>query len=119
MFCRKEGWSHQGTRASMLFVLSILLLLASGCAAVRISPAALKASTVRTNEAVADLRRWQEAVYLCNLFLNSTNRKTLPPGQLRLTDDGMEFTTANSTLPIRIRCSDWGDVLVWYGMAAQ
>ena len=95
------------------------LLLGSGCAAVRVSPAALKASPQRRSECAAELKRWREAVAICNLFLDSPNRKTLPKGRVRLTEDGMEFVANGVVQPARVRCSDWGDVLVWFDFTAQ
>jgi hypothetical protein len=95
------------------------LLLLCGCAAVPVTPATLVTSTDRPEERDASLKRWREAVNLCNAFLESPYRKTLPPGEIWLTDDGMEFVADGLVRPINIRCTYWGDVLVWFGMAAQ
>lgn len=103
----------------MCLMIGALVMLGSGCAAVRVSPAALKASSERKGECAADLKKWREAVQICNLFLDSPYRKTLPKGQIRLTDQGMEFVADGVVQPTRVRCSDWGDVLVWFDFTAQ
>jgi len=57
---------------------------------------------------------------LCNEFLNSPYRKTLPKGSLRLTEEGTEFVTEKRVVPIRIRCSTSGDLVVRVsGLLAQ
>ena len=99
--------------------LGMVLLLATGCANVRVTPAELKASSARPEERDDDLKRWREAVWLCNAFLNSTNRQTLPKGEIRLQDDGMVFVTTNKEQPVNIRCTTWGDMLVWFDFTAQ
>jgi len=73
----------------------------------------------RTDERDSDLKRWTEAVWLCNEFLNSPERRSLPAGHVDFTDGGMQFVSESIHLPISIRCTKWGDVLIPFHMAAQ
>lgn len=104
-------------RLSLITAAALLLL--SGCASVPITPATLAASTDRPEERDDALKRWREAVNLCNAFLESPYRQTLPKGEIWLTDDGMEFVADGVVRPVNVRCTRWGDVLVWFDMAAQ
>ena len=95
--------------------LLLLLLLLAGCASVRVTPAKLAASAVQgaqQSEALSDLARWQKAVGLCNAFLDSPYRRTLPKGRVRLTPEGMEFVLGRTNLPVRVKCTRGGDLVV-------
>src|SRR4051812_18817848 len=70
-------------KPSLRFFL-VLVLGFGGCAVVPVTPRRLEAVTTRREEAEADLKRWREAVALCNAFLVSPERKTLPEGKVIL-----------------------------------
>ncbi len=93
--------------------------LSSGCATVPITPARVAAAPVATELRDGCLSRWREAVQLSNAFLASPYRKTLPAGELRLSDDGMEFVVGTNALPVRVRCTTWGDIVVASEFVAQ
>ena len=95
------------------------VVITCGCASVKITPTSVLAVSGRTQERDASLERWREAVRLCNAFLQSPHRVTLPGGALRLKDDAMEFVTGDTVLPVRIKCTTWGDWVVRTSMAAQ
>jgi hypothetical protein len=108
---RARDAANQGRAAALLLV----FLLLAGCASVRVTPAKLAASALQStnhSEALSDLARWQEAVGLCNAFLDSPYRQTLPKGRLRLTPEGMEFVTDGRVLPVRVNCTRGGDLVV-------
>ncbi|HZP61110.1 MAG TPA: hypothetical protein VFB27_12370 [Opitutaceae bacterium] len=108
----------QRPRRTLLLVL-FPLLLSAGCASVPITQKNLAALPARTDERDADLKRWTEAVWLCNAFLSSPERATLPPGRIDFSEQGMEFVSDSGRLPIRVRCTTWGDLLIPCHMAAQ
>ena len=56
---------------------------------------------------------------IANDFLHSDFRKTLPNGTLFLGDDGIVFSTSGDVVPLKIKCSFAGDILIPFGMAAQ
>ncbi len=62
---------------------------------------------------------WKEAVSISNEFLASEYRKTLPQGEISLDENGMVFVSDRVRLPIRIRCSSSGDLLIPFKMVAQ
>ena len=100
----------------------IALLAASllpGCASVPLTRDQVMLYATADNHGEESLRRWQEAVSICNGFLHSSFRKTLPSGEIRFTDDGMEFVSPPSVQPCRVRCTTWGDLLVHFGYSAQ
>lgn len=100
-----------------LFVVAVASLVwLPGCTSVTITPQKLAARPAGQG---TELQRWNEAVWICNEFLGSDSRQTLPPGRLRLVDDGMEFVGADFSLPCRVRCTTWGGVLVQFKMIAQ
>jgi hypothetical protein len=103
----------------IIFLLGCAAMLTSGCVSVSLTPARLAALPQRHDEATRDLDRWREAVALCNEFLASPARKTLPPGRINFSEAGMEFVTGEVHLPIRVRCTMWGDWLIPFKMAAQ
>jgi len=105
-------------RAIFVFLVGLAPFL-TGCVSVPISPALLRTAQAQYPESPDALSRWEKAVERGNAFLRSPYRKTLPEGQLRLTTDGMEFVTAKATLPIRIRCTRFGDFTVACGFSAQ
>ncbi len=73
----------------------------------------------RSEEGEQAVARWQEAVVICNDFLESDFRKTLPKGEIVWTDRGMSFVSGEKTVPIVIRCCAAGDLLIPFKMAAQ
>jgi hypothetical protein len=97
----------------------VLAVAFSGCTSVSITPQTIATAHVDPAERDHDLKAWKEAVWLCNAFLASSYRKTLPFGHVQLTDGGVEFTGDHFVQPCRIRCTLWGDVLVAFGMRAQ
>ena len=103
----------------MCWLLTVLAALLSGCASVSITLKSVASVPFRAGERDQALDRWREAVWLCNAFLTSSNRTALPEGKLRFTEDGMEFVTADEMLPVQIRCTAWGDLLVGSKFTAQ
>lgn len=91
----------------------------SGCASVSVSPRSINQITARPDERAAMLKTWNEAVWICNEFLGSEHRKTLPAGKIVLEDEEMAFLTDGVRIPIRIRCSAAGDLLIPFKMIAQ
>ena len=100
-------------------LLAILIVGFSGCVSVRVTPESIKAVATRTEERADALKRWNEAVRICNEFLNSSHRKTLPKGEILLAEDGMTFVSNGTRLPIHVRCCAAGDLLIPFKMVAQ
>lgn len=101
---------------------ALLLVVASACRAVVISPTALRAAELSAAERSQALELWQAAVERANEFLDSPFRRTLPAGEIVLEDAGMRFVERESgreLQPLEVVCSDWGDLLVLCGFAAQ
>ncbi len=99
-----------------------LLLVAPACRAPIVSPAALRAAELPERERRQALELWQAAVERANEFLDSPFRRTLPPGEIALGDEGMRFVereNGREIQPLEVVCSDWGDLLVLCGFAAQ
>lgn len=94
-------------------------LSVSGCVSASITPASVAAIPGRAEERAADLKTWNDAVSLCNAFLDSPERKTLPPGRVDFGEDGMTFVSGDVRLPMRVRCTTFGDLLIPFKMAAQ
>jgi hypothetical protein len=103
----------------LLLVAGIAGAMFSGCSSVPITPGSLGANHDRIEERNSALQRWQEAIGLCNAFLSSSYRSTLPQGELQLTDDGMVYVTGHTLFPIRVRCTRWGDLVVRTSYTAQ
>ena len=103
----------------LVFVAGVTVAIFSGCSSVPVTPGNLAAIRVRTEERDNALKRWDEAVRLCNAFLASPYRSTLPEGTLQLTDEGMVFVTGDAVLPVRVRCTRWGDLVVATSYTAQ
>lgn len=91
----------------------------SGCASVRVTPNSIREIRERSEESAEILKTWEEAVSISNEFLASEYRKTLPQGEISLDGNGMAFVTDRARLPIHIRCSSLGDLLIPFKMAAQ
>ena len=106
-------------RRGLLYLPALLAMLCSGCASVSITPKDLAGGKDRMAERHSDLKRWTNAVSLCNAFLNSPERKTLPSGRIYLRDEGMEFVSDTNRQPINVRCTGWGDWLIPFNMIAQ
>lgn len=104
-------------------VLPLLLVCAmlsvSGCVSAPVTPAGITAISGRSEERAADLKKWNDAVLLCNEFLASPARKTLPGGRVDFGGEGMVFVSGGVRLPIRIRCTTFGDLLIPFKMSAQ
>lgn len=96
-----------------------LIITLSGCTSVLVTPKAVSHIEGRSVEKAEVLKRWDEAVRICNDFLASDFRKTLPEGRMVLEEGGMTFVTADARLPIRIRCCVAGDLLIPFKMIAQ
>jgi hypothetical protein len=99
--------------------LAIVALFFSGCASVPVTPNSIEKVKGRDVEKADALTRWNEAVLICNAFLHSTFRKTLPEGETVLDGNGMTFVTATGRLPIHVRCCSAGDLLIPFNMVAQ
>jgi hypothetical protein len=95
------------------------LALLSGCVSVPITPANVAKAPVPAQVGRETMDRWNEAVHWCNEFLASSNRVTLPPGELRMNERGMEFVSRDRIQPVRVRCTRFGDLTVWCGFDAQ
>ena len=111
-------FNHPAT-GFQICLLALLVMFCSGCFSVPITPKALAGGTDRLAERNSDLKRWTNAVLACNEFLKSPERKTLPPGRIEFGDQGMVFVSETNRLPIRVRWTDWGDLLIPFNMAAQ
>ena len=99
--------------------LAIVPLFFSGCVSVPVTPNSIEKVKGRDAEKADALTRWNEAVLICNAFLHSTYRKTLPEGEIVLDGNGMTFVTATGRVPIHIRCCSAGDLLIPFNMVAQ
>jgi hypothetical protein len=99
--------------------LAIIPWFFSGCVSVPITPNSIGKVKGRDVEKAGALTRLNDAVLMCNMFLHSTHRKTLPEGEIVLDGDGMTFITATERLPIHIRCSSSGDLVIAFGFTAQ
>jgi hypothetical protein len=96
-----------------------VLLFTSGCVRVEVTPGSVRAAQAPWEEREAANARWVEAVGMANEFLESSYRKTLPPGRIELGDDGMRFVTADGWWPLGVRCTTWGGVVNAIGGQAQ
>jgi hypothetical protein len=103
----------------MTRVLLLLLLPLCGCVSVRVTPRSIAAVPDRAKDREAALVCLREAVAIANEFLASDFRKTLPAGELVLSDDGLVFVSQGRRIPVDIRCTSWGDILIPFKMAAQ
>jgi hypothetical protein len=92
-------------------------LLVSGCATVSITPAKVASAPVPIEERSRSLTTWTNALDFCNGFLASPFRQTLPEGRVCFTNGHMVFVCGKGALPVRIRCTAWGDLAVWSGTA--
>lgn len=106
-------------RCRRLGIAGLVMLAFAGCAGVPVTPTKLEAHAQTDAEAGRALHMWSSAVELANLFLASEFRQTLPPGKISLDADGMRFTSASATMPIRVRCTTFGDLLVKFNFPAQ
>jgi hypothetical protein len=106
------------TKGLALILVGVTLSF-SGCISVPVTPASIAAQRGRDEERAADVQRWTDAVSLCNAFLVSPERKTLPAGRVNFGEEGMEFVTGSVRLPMRIRCTTYGDLLIPFAMIAQ
>ena len=103
-------------RAPLLGFAAILL---PGCSSVPITPAAVRQAPVATTDAASAIQRWETAVIIANMFLESPYRRTLPAGRFTLTDAGMRLETAGGAWPIHVRYDAMGQVCVTFGFVAQ
>lgn len=101
-------------------VVPCVLLAATACRSLDVTPRALRGSGGRPADRAAAVERWDEAVRIMNEFLASPYRSTLPRGRFELTEDGMAFTTdAGCAWPVAVRSTTWGDLVVATGFRAQ
>ena len=92
-----------------------ILLFCPACSSVKVTPEAVRKITSRREEASTSMVRWDRALQLCNDFLNSPERITLPRGKLSLAENGMEFKNRDTVIPMPVSCTTWGDVVCrWY-----
>jgi hypothetical protein len=106
--------------AARALLLATLPGAGGGCGGVPLTPAAISGAPVAEDVRRDVVATWREAVALANEFLASPFRATLPAGRFELADDaGMRFVTDAGAWPITVRCTTWGDVVVWFGFAAQ
>ena len=111
-------WSILHRTLAVGAVLGFIIAL-SGCASVQVTPKSIGNIEGRAVEQADALKRWGEAVLICNEFLASKYRKTLPKGEMVLEASGMTFISANACLPVHIRCGVAGDLLIPFNMIAQ
>lgn len=112
----------------------LLCLLSVACSAVEITPRALREHRADPAGREEALESWASAVSLANRFLASPERRTLPPGQILLREDGMHFAwqgrsgleeetgvlrTFQGEIPLTVWVSGWGGLVNAAGYQAQ
>ncbi len=102
--------------ASCLIAAALVL---GGCFAVPVTPGRLEAEAVNRPLAKAELATWSQAIALCNEFLKSDPRQTLPPGAIAFERDSMVFNHEGGSIALAVKCTTFGDILVLSHMAAQ
>jgi len=102
-----------------LTLATFTLLGFAGCTSVPITPAAVHRAPVPQAEAALAIERWQTAVAIANLFLESPYRRTLPAGTFTLADDGMTFQNTTGVWPVHVRYDVIGQVCVKFGFTGQ
>lgn len=103
-------WARSLFRGIVVVILSMVACI--GCATTAVTPGQIAVAPVGVVERVESLKRWSDAIGLCNEFLSSPFRKTLPQGRLQFADDNMEFRAGGEVLPVIVRCTTWGDLVV-------
>ena len=94
--------------------------LLGACSVVPITPAAMRRADVPPADREHAVQTLTDAVARCNEFMASPFRHALPPGRFVLDDaQGLRMQGAAGTWPIEIRCTDWGDFVMWFGFQAQ
>ncbi len=98
---------------------ALAALLLGGCASVPVTPARLQNSRADPALAQGELATWNQAVFVCNEFLKSAQRHTLPAGSFALDEQGMVYSYPGGSIRLTIKCTTFGDVLVHWNMVAQ
>ena len=101
----------------LFFVISALLF--GGCVSTPVTPTRLSNSHNEPAFAQTELATWSQAVDLCNLFLKSDQRHTLPAGSITLDQQGMVYSYQGGAIRMTVKCTSFGDILVYCKMAAQ
>ena len=94
-------------------------MLLGGCVAVPVTPAGLQGSRADPALAQSELATWSQAVYLCNEFLKSDQRHTLPAGSIAMDERGMVYSYPGGTIKMAIKCTTFGDLVVRFKFVAQ
>jgi len=107
-------------RGVQRFLVALALLSAAACSSVAVTPRGLRECDVPREEREQLVEKWTDAVARCNEFLASPYRHALPAGQIVLDDaSGMRFEYGGKTWPLEVRCTSWGDLVLWFGFQAQ
>jgi hypothetical protein len=82
-----------------------------------VTPATLRAlPPAAAGDGDRALTTWNDAVRIANEFLASPFNLSLPAGKIELDEtEGMSFTTAAGSWPVRVHCSTFGDLVGWAG----
>lgn len=102
-----------------VLVLLVSMALCAGCVSVPVSPTSLAGCATRDQSAREALDALTSGVWLANAFLDSEFRHTLPAGRIDITEECLIYRSGSLEIPIHIRCTTFGDVLVAWDMAAQ
>jgi len=105
--------------ASFATVGLVFVFSAVGCESVEVTPSRLESIADPDGLGDAALASWKEAVELMNDFLASDFNRSLPRGKYRFNDDVLEFAADGVVRPHHIRCSTWGDIVLFFGGKAQ
>jgi hypothetical protein len=112
--------SHARALALQSVLLVAALLSAAACSSVAVTPRGLREADVPQVDREQLVQDWTNAVGRCNEFLASPYRHALPAGRIVLDDaSGMRFESDGRTWPLEVRCTSWGDIVLWFGFQAQ
>ena len=101
-------------------LIAVALSATAACSSVAVTPRALREADVPQVEREQLVEGWTSAVERCNEFLASPYRHALPAGRIVLDDArGMRFESDGATWPLEVRCTSWGDFVLWFGFQAQ
>lgn len=96
--------------------LGLLSISMAGCASVRVTPEAIRASGASPEIKARVASTWREAVQIMNEFIESQYNLSLPRGRYKLDDvDGLRFETDHGVWPIAVTCDWLGDIIPLLG----
>ncbi len=96
-----------------------VVLGALGACGTLISPQQLEQAELPAVQKEELGQRWDRAVELANGFLDSAANRALQDCHYQLQPQGMVLTTPQGPVPVQIRCTPWGSLVVWSGFEAQ